>query len=261
MVHLLTRSVRLSAGFLAVIALSACGLHFTPTVEARDEWTRKYTLSAGGMLELREANGTFDVTAIDGDAVEVVATRIAKAADDDTAKRALARIEIREDVKPGRILVDSTSGPDLAFRESRSVNYVVRMPRQAQLTIKSTNGSIKIAGVAGRVSIATTNGEVRATGLAEATTVTATNGEISLDFARVGGAVACETTNGTIEIALPREAGAELSARVTNGAIEHSHLPVKVKEDSRRRLEATIGAGGPEIRLATTNGAISVRGR
>jgi hypothetical protein len=48
---------------------------------------------------------------------------------------------------------------------------------------------------------------------------------------------------------------------VTNGAISTSDLNLSATEQSRRRVEGAIGGGGPAIRLETTNGLITVRGR
>jgi hypothetical protein len=259
MPHLCARLLRGATLIVFALALAAC--HLGPLAEAREEWRRQYTLSGDGLVELRETNGTFEITASENDTVEVIATKIGKGVDEAAAKQVLSRIEIREDAQPGRLVLDSTGDRQFGFRESKQVNYVVRMPRQASVTIRSTNGAVSVTGIAGRVTVETTNGEIKARGLASDTTVSATNGAVALDFARVGGAVRCETTNGEIELTLPRDANAELSARLTNGAIEHDNLPLKMKENSRRRLDATIGAGGPEIRLETVNGAITVRGR
>ena len=85
---------------------------------------------------------------------------------------------------------------------------------------------------------------------------------VKLDFSKLGDAgVSCETTTGTISVTVPRDAKARISARVTNGAINTSDLQLAVTEQSRRRLDASIGGGGPSIRLETTNGAISINGR
>jgi hypothetical protein len=36
---------------------------------------------------------------------------------------------------------------------------------------------------------------------------------------------------------------------------------VTTTEQSRRKLEATLGGGGPSIHVETTNGAIQIKGR
>jgi hypothetical protein len=66
---------------------------------------------------------------------------------------------------------------------------------------------------------------------------------------------------GRISLAVPKTANAELSARVSNGAISSEGLDLRVSEQSRRRLDGRLGTGGPMIRLETTNGAIRVTGR
>ena len=50
-------------------------------------------------------------------------------------------------------------------------------------------------------------------------------------------------------------------ARVVNGAIRHEGIDLQVSEESQRRLDGRLGAGGPMIRLETTNGGITVKGR
>ena len=48
---------------------------------------------------------------------------------------------------------------------------------------------------------------------------------------------------------------------VTNGEIETGGLEFTVVKHTRRHLEATVGGGGPQVRVETTNGSVSVRGR
>ena len=71
---------------------------------------------------------------------------------------------------------------------------------------------------------------------------------------------ACKTTNGEIEVGVPASGKATIAARVTNGAVEVEDLNVQTTEKTYRRLDATIGGGGPEIRLDTTNGVIRIVG-
>ena len=239
-----------------------CGLHFTPGIEAKEDWTRRYTLKSGGSLEIRNTNGRIKVRPGDGDAVEIVATRVARGDDEAAAKRALDGIQIRETASPTSILLDSTFGEAFGgVREQRQVHYVVTLPRRANLTLKATNGDIDLDGVTGTIAVESTNGRIKASGVENQTKVETGNGEVVIDVAKLGGAVTCDTTNGRISVTIPRDAKAELSARVTNGAISHSNLELAVKETSRRRLDASIGGGGPEIKLETTNGAIEIRGR
>ena len=57
--------------------------------KATDEWTRTYTIAPGGRLEIANANGAIDVSPASGPAVDVHATREARAASDDAAREML----------------------------------------------------------------------------------------------------------------------------------------------------------------------------
>jgi DUF4097 and DUF4098 domain-containing protein YvlB len=249
---------------IATLGAAGCGLHFSPGIEAKADWTRRYTLAVGGTVEIQNTNGRVEVRTTDGDAVEVVATRVARGSDEAEAKQAVEKIEIREKVSDDRVVLDSTGGAGLAaaFARSQRVDYVVRMPRRANLTLKTTNGEVDVEGVAGAVDVTTTNGQIRLMGLAGKTRVETGNGQVTLDVARLGeDGLTCHTTNGVINLTVPRNLPADLSARVTNGAIETGNLELVVKEQSRKRLDAALAGGGPEIKLETTNGAIEIRGK
>jgi hypothetical protein len=247
---------------LSLAGAGACGIELSAGVEARDEWKRTYTLEPGGSFEIKNTNGRIRVVSVDGETIEVRADRIVKAATDDAARDALKRFEIAEKASPKSVVIDSTSRGGFTIRLQRRVDFEVRVPRWADVRLDSTNGDIEVSGLRGALRAETTNGRVVGSALEGGAAVETTNGIVTLDFAKLGGSgVSCETTNGAIRVTLPRDAGAHISARVTNGAIDASDLQLAVSEQSRRRLDASIGGGGPSIRLETTNGSIAIKGR
>ena len=247
----------------ALAAASACGLNISSGVEARDVWKRTYTLSPGASFEIRNTNGRIHITPADGNTVELQADRIVKASTDESAKAALAKFEIGETVTPKSVVIDATSHPmGLTIGLSRRVDFDVRVPRWADVKLDATNGDIEVTGLQGTLRAESTNGRIVGSSLEGGATVSTTNGVVNLDFSKLGDeGVSCETTNGTISVTVPRDAKARISARVMNGAINTSDLQLAVSEQSRRRLDASIGGGGPSIRLETTNGAISIKGK
>ena len=249
---------------LTVAPITAgCNVQISNQAEARSAWTRTYTLTPDGEFEIRNTNGQVRVEATDGDKVEVTADRIVRAGTEDAAKKELERMAIDESVAPDRISLDATNkGLGFVFNLNRRVDFTVKLPRGARLSLSQTNGSVDIDGVTGLLKVETTNGSVKASGLQEGADISSTNGAVTLDFAKVGSSgIRTETTNGSITIVLPRETAARISARVTNGGISTGDLPIAITEQSRRRLEATLGSGGPAVRLESTNGAISLSGR
>jgi hypothetical protein len=253
-----------AAGLAAsLVLLGACGLHISSDVEAKDQWKRSYTLLTGGTVEIRNTNGTIEIQPDDSNKVDVVADRTVSAATDEAAKDGLARFEIQETVSPDHIAIDSSSrGAGIFFNMSRRVDYHVHVPRWANIKLHATNGNITVTALTGTVHIETTNGRIDASALENSTTVQTTNGRITLDFAKLGeDGISCTTTNGVIEVTVPRDTKARLSARLVNGAIHTDGLEVAISEQSRRRLDGSIGGGGPTIRLETTNGTIALKGK
>ena len=68
---------RIAAIAVLCATLGACDLAFSGFKEqATDTWTKKYPLSAGGRLEVKNTNGFIRVEAVSGDQVEVTAERV-----------------------------------------------------------------------------------------------------------------------------------------------------------------------------------------
>lgn len=250
---------------LATAVLGACHLDISNRAEARDQWQRHYTLAQGGTFEIRNTNGLIHIEPGTGDAIDVSADRIVRGPDDAAAKEGLAQLEIQETASPTGVTLDSTNrnaGLNL-INLSRRVDYHVKVPEWANIKLNSTNGEIEITGprLTGTFRATSTNGQISATGLENSASVETTNGSVTLRVSKLGeDGISCETTNGRIALTVPSAVKARLSARVSNGGIKTDGLDVAVSEQSRRRLDGTIGGGGPLIRLQTTNGAVEIRG-
>jgi len=260
-----TRPLRLAAAaVISLASLAGCGLNISNQAEARDEWKKSYTLRAGGTLEIHNSNGQIDVQPSDGTTVEIVAERIVHASNDQSAKDGLAQLEIKEEVSPDKIVLESGAhlGTSIFFGGSREVRYHVKAPRTTNLDLSSTNGAVQVRDITGTFHAQTTNGHIEASGLANTAKAETTNRHIELAMAQIGeGGITCETTNGAVTIEVPKDTKARISARVTNGGIDTDGLTLGDIEQARRRLDATLNGGGPAIRIETTNGSITLRGK
>lgn len=253
-----------SAIVLGVLSLAGCGLHISPDFEARDsDWKRTYDVAAGAELDVRNGNGTIRVEAGDGKQIVVTATRIVRAMSEDAARSALSDVKIEESASANRVLLDaSTRGLGLSFGMSRRVDFDIKVPRGVNVVLKGSNGEITASGITGSFRATTSNGMITADGIEGPAQVETTNGRIDLRLARVAeSGVSCETTNGEVRVSLPADAKVRVSARVTNGMIDTGDLKLVTTEQTRRRLEGTIGGGGPLVRLETTNGRVMIRGK
>jgi DUF4097 and DUF4098 domain-containing protein YvlB len=242
--------------------LAGCNLHISDRVEARDDWKRTYEVASGATLEIRNANGRINVEAGDGSKIDVLAVRVVRAASEEVAKSALEQFEIEASASADRVVLDtSTRTVGLTIGISRSADFTIKVPKGVGVTIRSSNGDVRVAGVSGPLRATSSNGNITATNIDAAAELETTNGNIDLDVVRVPEAgLSCETTNGAATVTFNRDAKARLSVRTVNGSVDTSGLELS-GEPSRGRLEATIGGGGPTVRVETTNGAVRLRGR
>ncbi len=206
-------------------------------------------------------NGTIRVEAWSGSDVRVTAR--VHASNAGTANRARDLVEgVALDTSGSGIRV---SGPrsGLFSRGNWNVDLRIQLPEAAAARVGTTNGSIRVEGIRGGVEARTTNGSVSLLEVGGAVIARATNGNVNVEFAQGPGAaradrVEIRTTNGTVTLTLPADAAARLTARTTNGSIT-SDFPLDFEGQRRNRASGTIGGGGAEITLQTTNGSVRIR--
>jgi hypothetical protein len=238
--------------------------------ETREEFRWKGSVAPGGTLEIKGVNGSIHAEAATGDEVEVVALK--------RGRRSKPRdVEVKVLPHDGGLTVCAvypTSGfgpanecrPGSAGRmnvrnNDVSVAFMVRVPAGLGLMARTVNGSVKAAGLSGRVEAHTVNGSVTlaTTGSGAAETV---NGSIEAALGRTDwkDAASFQTVNGSITLALPREASTAVEAKTVNGRIAVD-FDLTGARTTRRELSGTIGAGGRTLALTTVNGGIRLRPR
>lgn len=246
----------------ALLASAACEVDFVPRAEAREEWKKTYSITAGGELGIENMHGKIVVRPGAGSNVEIIATRIARAGTDEAAKKLLAEAPMQESATESAIRISSNKTGLNWGRQQYRVDYEVRAPAGITLNLSVSSGEIDVAGWQGRVKMNATNGTVDGSGLAGEVEASATNGKITLRLAQLTErGVKVETTNGEISIEVPKDVKGRIVARVTNGEISVDGLNAEPSPaNTRRRYEAALNGGGPTLSIETTNGAISVRG-
>lgn len=156
-------------------------------------------------------------------------------------------------------------------------NGTVQLSHIAQrLHLKSVRTDLQLAKLDGEISMG--HGDIRATALAGPVKLNTRSNEVHFD--EVSGEVEVENRNGLvsirpktplgsidvnnvrggIELELPPVAGFRLDAESKDGTIDVNDFSVSV--DNQRRdatARATVGKGGPDIRLRTDRGTIQIR--
>jgi hypothetical protein len=256
-----------SRPLLAAIVLAPLAVGLVPLAAAgADGFRWQGRLGAGQAIEVKGVNGRIEARAGGGEGVEVTAVKRGRRNDPDSVDVRVVEHgggvticavyptpagERPNECAPGRSGRMSTRDNDVR------VDFVVRVPPGVDFVGRTVNGEVVARDLPADGEAHSVNGQVvlEAAGHAVARTV---NGSIQASMGRADwtGEVEFSTVNGSITVALPEDAGADVDARTVNGGIE-TDFPLEVSgRISRRRMSGTIGGGGRKLTLESVNGAI-----
>ena len=261
----------------------ACGAELKQVNE------KVFPLSDAGRLEVQNQNGRITVEAWGRKDVRVQITRIVRTSDDSRAEALMKDLRADVTVTRDRIRIESRSPKreenvgiwDVLGQRVTALNihYYIQAPAGTRLVLETTNGEIRvrgmaggitgqtvngaieIAGASGSVEVSTTNGNVTLSGLGGNARAGTTNGDMTAAFSRLAaeGDVELATTNGNVIVTLPGDAGAAIDAATSNGRVTVG-FPIQSRGViSSKTVRGTIGKGGASVALRTTNGNVIVQ--
>ncbi len=173
----------------------------------------------------------------------------------------------------------TTTGPD---DKHWMVHYIVRIPRNADLTASTYNGPVSVHDADGRVNLKTHNGPLtfkNFTGTAEGETqngpitlkgsqgsynVSTVNGPLSLELERAQfqGELTATTRNGPVSLHVPEDFNTAFLVQGGFGPISCNSPVCKQANIVRERGNKQIEFGkSPKIKASTQNGPVSVSPR
>jgi len=153
-------------------------------------------------------------------------------------------------------------GPKLrGDKRGWSVSYELMVPKKSNLDLETLNGGISIEDVEGEIVAEAVNGGLKLSQLAGDVDVHTTNGGVSVELhgkAWQGRGLEASTTNGGVKVWIPEDYNADLETGTVNGSVDFD-FPVTVQGKISKRIRATLGDGGPKIRIVTTNGGVKLK--
>jgi len=256
--------ILLIAGRLSFVSwclLSSLIAAATADARVSEEFHQTYPLVNNGELRLDNINGKVRITTWERAEIQIDAVKRADTQAD------LDALKIEVAAKPDRIRIH-TKYPKLKASlwrkgESGNVDYELKVPVQINLKeIQCVNAGVEIEGVSGPVNAFSVNGRLKVTGLAADSKLESINGTVEATFEKFENVnkVGLKSVNGKLELNLPSDVNADVSAKSVNGGIHADsgltptkHWPVGSS------LQGTLGKGGSQIKLETVNGSIRVR--
>ncbi len=221
------------AGLLLAGSAPARAQNEKRTVFKESDFHWQGNLKPGYTLEIIGRNGGIDATGTTGEAAQVEGI---KQTNGDANEVFVEMVEYSDgvticavyerDAQPGRCHrggVDSDHHGWSWHNNRTKLNFNLKVPRGVLLKATTTNGGIRCRDLNSIVEASTTN------------------------------------ANGSVRLSLPASAEFKVRAATTNGGI-HTDFPVTVVGSfGSKDLSGTVGAGGRDLRLATTNGGIELR--
>jgi Putative adhesin len=240
------------------------------TVFAEGDFHWQANLKPGQTLEVINRNGEIGASKASGDSGRVEGLR--KGSDDD---RELF-IEVVEytdgvticavyakDKTPGRCHRGGVTSESNNWKwggHHAKLTFDVQVPRGVRFHAMTTNGAVHCVKLESVVQAETTNGDVEVS-TSEWASAKTTNGgvRVSMGNAKWSGELEEETTNGSVDVTLPASAEFKVDAGTTNGGISTA-FPISVQgRFNSKSLSGTVGGGGRDLKLATTNGGIELK--
>jgi DUF4097 and DUF4098 domain-containing protein YvlB len=132
---------------------------------------------------------------------------------------------------------------------------------EGRVHVSTGNGAVEVRDAKGQVRVSTGNGDVDVTTAEGPVEVSSGNGDIDVRMSALRAREDMEfsTGSGSERLTLPANFNGELDATTGNGTI-NSDFDLKVKGRlDPRHVRATIGGGGPMLRMSTGNGRFDIR--
>lgn len=212
-----------------------------------------YALKPGGRLDIENFNGSIEIAGWDRDEVQIDGVQYASTPE--------LRDAIKVDVTATSDLIRIRTVRPIERRGNMGVRYVIKAPHKLDLDrISSTNGSMQVGDIDGRMRLHTTNGSVRTARVRGSLEAATSNGSVTVED--LDGSATLHTTNGRV---IAEGIHGALDATSSNGGIQARLL----KPEAHRtvRLQTTNGSidltmdslADNDIRAGTSNGGITVR--
>lgn len=185
--------------------------------EYTDEITKSFSVNQGQLLYLKSDMGSVAVSSWRQNEVKIVITKKAKADSKNEAERIFEDLEIRfEQSGIGVNIIAEYTGPKRWFSGYRKLNvhFEILVPREFNLDISTSGGSISVEDLAGAVNLNTSGGSITV-GYIEGTVNAKTSGG-SIRVSRANGDVDVHTSGGSISVG---EATGSLDAETSGGSI------------------------------------------
>lgn len=223
--------------------------------------------SIRGNVSVTANHGDVDLSAITGDIV----TRINNNSSDFAAHTVTGSVELRGHAQD--ISLTDVHGPvtlegefygsthlehlssAMSFKTSRTELRLARLDGELDI---SSDSNLSVDQAAGPFVLNTRNRNITLDRVAGDISITNRNGKVDLTAAPPTGNINIENRNDSVSVTVPENAGYTVQADTQNGDVENEFDLAHQENGRHNSLSGKIGAGGPTLRISTTQGDVSL---
>jgi DUF4097 and DUF4098 domain-containing protein YvlB len=215
--------------------------------EQIEKFTQTYKVGDGAALDLSQLSGDIRVTGGSGSEIRIEATKRVRHRDPEEAKRLLAALRIEVNNFNGRVEVRTIYPRRGSFGNniSASVDYVIAVPADAAVALKSISGDVSVTGVKGEVRAETVSGDVNVSLTPNVTIAKTISGDVTAQNVSTQTTLVLSTISGTV-------LGTGLKVRALEAGSVSGN--VRLVGSDIERLEAKCLSGNIEFDAPLTKG-------
>jgi len=227
-----------------------------------------FNVNSGGTLAMDSDSGSIEIESHNKNTVEITVQKKGKYIDD-------FEVTFAQDGNDVKVTGDKLKS-SFNWGGSSYIKYIVKIPQQYNVDLRTGGGSIELSDLAGKVDAYTSGGSIslgRITGDVEVKT---SGGSIKVDD--VAGNINAHTSGGSIKAKISKQPTQDCRLTTSGGSIK-AYLSPSIAVDlnastsgggvsseiavqgsmKRSRIKGTINGGGPELYLKTSGGSVSVK--
>ncbi len=247
--------------FSLLIVLCGATIAVTAHSETQDI-NKSFSVSSGGSLDLESDQGAIRVETWDKQTVEVLVEKKAR------NQSRLDGFTVKFEQKGNQILIDGEGD----WNNKVSVTYIVKVPKEFDVDLKTGGGSIKVDDIKGEVKVNTSGGSIKIGNVAQGNVDAHTSGGSikvgdvdgnlkvntsggSIRLGKISGTSSIDTSGGSIRL---ESGGNDVEADTSGGSITIGPVNGKVEVDTSGG-SITIEMAD-EVKANTSGGSITVNG-
>src|SRR5579859_4606740 len=240
---------------------------------AADEWKKDYSISARPEVHLSTGDGSVEFTTWDRKQVSVAVYTEGWQINSDGVRIEEHQAGDRVDVE----IHTPHNGWFCLFCIHRSIHVNVTLPKDANLDLRTGDGSIKgsrlhgnmelntgdgsihVEDADGQLSAHTGDGGIQVDGRFDELKIETGDGGIRAGINRgskLQGPWRLQSGDGSIDLRLPEDLAADLDAHTGDGSIQCDLSPLSDTDVHRNSLRAKLNGGGPLLELRSGDGSI-----